>query len=231
MSEFRTGLKDGVAIGLGYLSVSFAFGVSAAKGGLPLWATVAISMTNLTSAGQLAGLSVILASGGWIEMILTQFVINLRYALMSVTLSQKIPEKTSLPRRMLMAFGITDEIFAVSAAKRAPVTPAYYFGLMTLPYWCWAGGTFLGAAAGGILPARVLSALGVAIYAMFIAIVLPAAKKSRPVLIVAAIALLFRCAFVFLPFLKTVGSGFAVIFCAVAAAAVGAWIYPAEDAA
>lgn len=227
--EYAGGLKDGVAIGLGYLSVSFAFGVAAAREGVPLWAAVAISMTNLTSAGQLAGLSVIAACGPFVELILTQLVINLRYALMSLSLSQKLDPSVSDAQRLLIAFGNTDEIFAVSSGRDRPVTASYFAGLLTLPWICWTLGTLLGAAANRVLPASILEALGIAIYGMLIAVVLPAARRDRAVAMVVAAAVVLSCAFAWVPGLKTVSAGFAVIICGVAASVLGAVLRPVEE--
>ena len=229
MNEYRSGLKDGVAIGLGYLSVSFAFGVAAAKAGIPLWAAVLISATNLTSAGQLAGISVIAACGSRLETALTQAVINLRYALMSLSLSQKLDPSVTDGQRYLIAFGNTDEIFAVSSGRERPVTTRYFLGLMTLPWICWTAGTFLGAAANRVLPHDVLSALGIAIYGMLIAIVRPAARKDRAVALVALTAAVLSCGFRWLPILRDVSSGFAIILCGIAAAALGALLHPVEE--
>ena len=231
INSFSQGVRDGVSIGLGYLSVSFAFGVAAVHAGLPLWAAVAISMTNLTSAGQLAGLGVITAGGSMIEMALTQLIINLRYALMSISLSQKLDPSVRMGDRFVMAFGVTDENFAIAVAQPKTVTARYFFGLMTLPILCWTGGTLLGAAAGSILPASVLSALGVAIYGMFVAIILPVAKRSAAVAGVALGAAALSCCFAWIPMLNRVSGGFAIILCAVIAAAVGAILRPVEEEA
>ncbi len=229
MREYLRGLKDGLPIGLGYFSVSFAFGVAAVQAGLSIFTAVAVSLTNLTSAGQLAGLSVIAASGSFIEMAMTQLVINLRYALMSVSLSQKLSDKVGLLDRLIMAFGNTDEIFALASGQSGEVTAPYFYGLMSLPILCWTGGTWMGAAAGSILPAAVLSALGVAIYGMFIAIILPVAKRSAAVACVALGAAALACCFKWIPLLNRVSGGFAIIICAVVAAAIAAWLRPMED--
>ncbi len=227
-NSFKSGLKDGVPIALGYIPVSFAFGVMAVKGDIPVLLAVLISMTNLTSAGQLAGLSLMLSHGSLIEAALTQLIINLRYSLMSVSVSQKLHKSVTLPQRFAISFGITDEIFAVASGGKGEVGSKYMYGLIVLPYFGWAGGTLLGAAAGSVLPALVLGALGIAIYGMFIAIFVPPLKKSFAVAVVVALASLLSCAFYYLPFLKTVSSGFVIIICAVVAATVGAIIKPVE---
>lgn len=231
VSNYLRGLKDGLPVGLGYFSVAFAFGVSAVQNGLSVFAAVMISLTNLTSAGQVAGLSVIAAAGTLVEMAATQLVINLRYMLMSISLSQKLDGSVKMIDRMIMSFGVTDENFAIAAAQKGTITAPYFYGLMTLPILCWTGGTLFGAAAGSILPEAVLSALGVAIYGMLVAVVVPAAKRSLAVTGVALGAAALSCCFAWLPGLRQVTGGFAIIICAVAAAAVGAFLRPVEDEA
>lgn len=228
INSFRQGLRDGIPIALGYLSVSFTFGMMAVEGGLPAAFAVLISMTNLTSAGQFAGLSLMLTGGGLLEMALTQFVINLRYSLMSVSLSQKLHKSVTLLDRFLIAFGNTDEIFAVASGKSQEVGRKYLYGLMLLPYSGWAFGTFLGAAASTFLPESVRSALGIAIYGMFLAIFIPPMKKSKAVLAVVLIAAGLSCIFAYVPFLQSVSSGFVMIICAIIAAAAGAVIKPVQ---
>ncbi len=224
-SEYLKGFKDGLPIGLGYLSVSFAFGITAVKMGIPVIAAILISMTCVTSAGQVAGITAIASGGGFIEIALAQLIINLRYSLMSLSLSQKLCQKYSLFHRLTTSFGVTDEVFAVASARTEKVTPPYMYGLITLPYIMWSAGTALGALLGGILPDFVTSALGIAIYGMFIAIVVPPARRFKGVLVVALMAAALSCAFKFLPFLNFLG-GFSVIICTVIAAAAGALIFP-----
>lgn len=226
INSFQKGVRDGIPIALGYLSVSFTFGMAAVAGGLPVSLAALISMTNLTSAGQFAGLSLLFAGGGFFEMALTQFVINLRYALMSVSLSQKLHKSVRLIDRLLIAFGNTDEIFAVAAGQPKEVGKKYMFGLISMPYIGWALGTFLGAAASAVLPENIRSALGIAIYGMFLAIFIPPMKKSKAVAAVVGIAAALSCMFRYVPILNRVSSGFVIIICAVAAAAVGAWLKP-----
>lgn len=227
--RYHDGLRDGLPIGLGYLSVSFGFGISAVGEGIRVLEALIISMTNLTSAGQLAGVTVIVALGTLLEMALTQLVINLRYSLMGITLTQRLDNRCSTPHRLLMSFGITDEIFAVAASKPYPVGPSYFYGLMTLPYVGWAGGTLLGALAGNLLPDRFRLALGIMIYAMFIAIILPPMKRDKGVLAVVLVAALLSCCIAFLPFLQWISAGFSIILCAVVAAVIMALICPIKD--
>lgn len=224
--NFSHGLKDGLPIGLGYLSVSFAFGVQASIVGIPVFMSVFISMTNLTSAGQLAGLTIIAAFGSILELILSQLVINARYFLMSITVSQKLEKDFNIGHRFLASAFITDEIFAVAAAKPCTINKKYFFGLVILPYLGWAIGTLIGAAAGDILPANITSALGIALYAMFIAIIIPPSIKEKGVLPVVILASGISCAFYFIPPLKILSSGLAIIISAVIAAAIIAFICP-----
>ncbi len=228
-NSFKKGLSDGIPIALGYIAVSFAFGVMAVKGNIPVLLAVLISMTNLTSAGQLAGLSLIISQASLVEAALTQFIINLRYSLMSVSVSQKLHKSVTLPERFAVSFGVTDEIFAVVSGGRQEVGTKYMYGLITLPYFGWASGTLLGALAGSILPAFVLSALGIAIYGMFIAIFIPPLKKCSTVAVVVALASLLSCCFEYLPVLNSVSSGFVIIICACVAAFVGAVLKPVDD--
>jgi predicted branched-subunit amino acid permease len=146
--HYKDGLKDGIPIGLGYLSVSFGLGITALSMGIKAFEALLISMTNMTSAGEVAGFIIIAASGGIIEMILTQFVINLRYALMGISLTQRLDSQCTTRHRLLMSFGMTDEIFALAASKPYSVGPSYFYGLMTCPYLGWSLGTLLGAVAG-----------------------------------------------------------------------------------
>lgn len=226
---FLKGVKHGLPIGLGYLSVSFAFGMQCVSNGLTVLQALLISMTNLTSAGQLAGLQVMITQSSLIEMALTQFIINLRYSLMGLSLGQKLGSTMNTPRRMFFAFANTDEIFAVASAQPEKLNHHYLYGLMLMPYIGWSLGTLLGAAAGQILPEFVCSALGIAIYGMFLAIILPPARKEKPVRVVVLIAIAVSLLFSYLPLLKQVSGGFAVIICAVVAAAAGAVLFPVKD--
>lgn len=226
---FKKGLKDGIPIALGYLSVSFAFGVTAVEYGLPEFIALLISMTNLTSAGQLAGITVISIFGTFLEVILTQLVINARYFLMSLTLSQKLDTKFKLLDRFLCAFGITDEIFAVAIANKEKVTKKYFLGLMFLPYFGWASGTILGALLGNVLPSVIVTALSIALFAMFIAIIVPGMMDNNKIIPVVLISAGLSCVFTFVPYLNEISQGISYIICAVIASIFGALIFPITD--
>ena len=224
--QYLKGLSNGLPIGIGYLSVSFAFGIFAIANGLSSLEAVLISMTNLTSAGQLAAVPIIAGGGAFIEIIVSQLIINLRYALMSISLSQKLHKNTKLYERLIIAFGNTDEIFAVAISNPNEVTSAYMYGLITSPFLGWSLGTLIGAVAGNILPAIITSALGVAIYGMFVAIVVPVVKKEKNTALCVLLAVALSCAFKYIKPLSVVPSGFVIIICAVTASIIFAIAAP-----
>lgn len=226
--NFLRGMSHGIPICLGYISVSFGFGILAVnKAGLSAFMASVISASNLTSAGQKAGIDVIAAGGTIIEMILLQLTINIRYSLMALSLSQKLDKRFSTPHRLLASYGITDEIFAVCSAQKNPITPAYMYGMILVAAVGWIAGTAMGAAAGNLLPASVSTAMEIVLYGMFIAIIIPPAKKQHSVLFVvimaAALSVVFKYA------LPAVSEGFAIIISAIAASAAAALIFPIKD--
>ena len=227
--KFKNGVKDGLPIGLGYLSVSFAFGVQASLLGVPVIIALLISMTNLTSAGQLAGLTIIATTGSFIEIILTQLVINSRYFIMSISLSQKTDDSFTLKHRLLCSAAITDEIFAVSSSKSSKIGKNYFYGLMLLPYLGWTSGTLLGAIAGNILPSIITASLGIALYSMFLAIIVPPVLKHWGCLLAVVSSATLSCCFYFIPALKVVSAGFTTIICAIVAAVITALIFPVKE--
>ena len=227
--SFRMGVRDGMPICLGYLSVSFAFGIFATGLGLSVWEALLISMFNLTSAGQLAAVPIIAGAGSFIELAMTQLVINLRYSLMSVSLSQRMGESVRVRDRFLIAFANTDEVFAVASGKGTMLGRKYMFGLIVPPFLGWSLGTLLGAVCGNILPALIISALGIAIYAMFVAIVVPVMKKDLKTALAVVCAIALSCLFKYAPVLNKVPSGFVIIICAVAVSALFALIAPIPE--
>lgn len=228
INSFKKGLKDGLPIAIGYFSVSFAFGIFAIENGLTVFQAVIISLLNLTSAGQLAAVPIIAGGGTFLELALSQLVINSRYSLMSVSLSQKLSKRVKLPQKLLIAYGNTDEIFAVSVSNKGDVGTKYMLGIILLPVIGWTSGTFLGGFVGNILPPMVTAALGVAIYGMFVAIVMPVAKKEKMTALCVLLAIAISCAFRYIPLLKSVPSGFTVIICAVVASAIFAIVAPVK---
>ena len=223
---FRHGIRDGMPICLGYFPVAFAFGIFATGQGLSVLEVILISMLNVTSAGQLASVPLFVSCAPFYEMALTQLVINLRYSLMSVTLSQRIDRTVRLPDRFAIAFVNTDEVFAVSSAKDGRVGRQYLYGLILPPYLGWLGGTVFGALAGDILPALLVASLGIAIYGMFLSIILPAARDSRSVLAAELIAAAISCILSYVPHLNRISSGFVIIISAVTASLLLALLAP-----
>ena len=230
-NAYRTGVKRGLPVGVGYFSVSFGFGAMAAAQGIKALDAALISITNLTSAGQFAGLTLIVAAAGVWELILTMLVINSRYALMSLALSQRMGQKIGILSRLFIAFFNTDEIFALAMAEKEPLTVPFLLGLGLTPIIGWTSGTLLGALAGSVLPVSLRTALGVMLYGMFIAIVVPPAREEKPVLVAAVLALCGSCLLRWMPVLNRISAGVAIVICTVAAAGICAWLFPVEEEA
>lgn len=224
---FLKGLSDGLPIGLGYFSVAFGFGIMAVSAKISAFFAWLISATNLTSAGQAAGVEVIANSGTLIEMALTQLVINLRYSLMGFSLTQKLDSSFTTPKRLILAFGITDEIYAMAISQKGKISASYMAGLMVIPFIGWTGGTLAGAFASQLLPEIISNVMGIMLYGMFIAIFVPAAKKSRPILTAVLIAVAFSVLFKYV--LTFVSSGFAIIISAVISSVICAALFPVKE--
>lgn len=222
-------MQAGMAVCIGYFSVSFGFGAMAVDKGLTIWEAVLISASNLTSAGQFAGLTVIATAASILEMILTQLVINSRYALMSLALGQRLGPNVGFGKRLLMAFFNTDEVFALGMSRGKSLTPAFFVGVGTVSAIGWIAGTAMGSMAGSLLPLAIRTALGVMLYGMFIAIVVPQARQEKPILLCVGLALVFSCLFTWVPGLKEISAGLAIVLCTVAAAALCALLFPVEE--
>lgn len=226
MTDLKQGFKDSTPIMAGYFSVSFTFGIMAANFGISPFTAGLISLTNLTSAGQFAGISLIYNGTTVLEMILTQFVINLRYALMSLTLTQNLDKSVTVFKRLIMSFFVTDEIFAMAAIRTKPVTCKYMLGLGVGSMASWTLGTILGAITNNLLPPSIQSALSVALYGMFIAIVMPNVKKELSVAIVCIIAISLSCLMTYAPILRNISTGFTIIICTILSSVIGAIFFP-----
>ena len=220
------GIRDSLPIAFGYLTVSFAFGILASSYGFSISEAVLISILNLTSAGQLAALPIISGGGGYIELAMTELLINLRYSLMSISLSQRFDKKIKARDKLYLAFTLTDEIFAVAIGKRRTLGKKFLVSLVILPIIGWTLGTFIGAIAGNFLPPILTNTLGVSMYAMFIAILVPVIKKERPILISVLASITLSCLFKFAPILNLVPDGFVIIICALSVSVVLALLFP-----
>ena len=225
---YRRGIKDGMPVFFGYLAVSFAFGIMAKNLNIPSAGAIVMSAANFTSAGQFAAVGGIAAGAGYLELALSQLIINLRYCLMSSALSQKISSRAPFFHRFIMAFGNTDEVFALAVSFEGELKPAYFYGLMTAALPGWVTGTALGVISGELLPARLLSALGVALYAMFIAIIIPPARKNRVLAGVVLVSLAASFVFSKLPVLSSISSGFKIIILTVLLSSLAAVLFPVE---
>ncbi|ODA42285.1 AzlC family ABC transporter permease [Desulfosporosinus sp. BG] len=229
--SWKNGIKDGILIALGYFAVSFTFGIMAKKAGMTPFQAVFMSAANLASAGQFGALALIGTSATYLEMALIQLVINLRYCLMSCSLSQKFEAGSGFPHRLLVAFGVTDEIFGVSVCKKGKLNPFYNYGLMSVSIPGWMLGTFCGVVSGGILPARIISALSVALYGMFIAVIVPPAKGNKLLAGIILFSMLLSLLFAQLPILSQISQGFKIIILTVLIAGIAALLFPVKEVA
>lgn len=226
MKEFKRGWKEGMPICIGYCSVSFAFGMMVTNYDLPAWIAALISMTNLTSAGQFAGLNLIVQSAAMFEIFVTTLIINLRYLLMGLSLSQKFDEKVSRLQRSVCAWGLTDEIFAVAMNQKEALSFEYFMGLTCSPYIGWSVGTILGATFSSLLPESVASAMNIALYGMFIAILMPQFKEESKKRMAIALAIV---ASISLTLFTDISSGWMIILVSIVISALMAVIAPIEE--
>ena len=223
------GLRDGVPISLGYFAVAFSLGIAARSAGFTAFQALLMSLFNNASAGEFAAFTLVGAGAGYLEVALMTLVTNARYLLMSCALSQKLPADTPLLPRLLIGFDVTDEIFGVSIAYPGRLNPVYTYGVILAALPGWALGTFFGVLMGNALPVRLVSALSVALYGMFIAVIVPPARQNRviAVLIMASMALswLFSAVDLF----QFMSSGAQVIVLTVAISAFAAWRFPIRE--
>ena len=228
--SFKDGIIDALPICLGYVSVSIAFGVLAIQNGLPLWAPPIISVFDLSGTGQFAALDLLKATASYLEIFCSKLVINARYFLMSVSHSQIIPTDFKWWQRIIVAYGNTDEIFAMATSKKVPLNFKYMIGLIIVPVIGWTSGTVIGTFAGDIVPEVLSSALGISLYAMFLAIIIPPATDSRPVTFTVVVSALLSISFYYTPCLNKLSSGWVIIICGLTASVISAIKYPVREA-
>ncbi|MGN0796813.1 MAG: AzlC family ABC transporter permease [Christensenellales bacterium] len=233
MTEKRLTIKDGIKmglpIGLGYLSVSIAFGLTAVQSGLAKWAPILISLTNFTGTGQFAAVNLWGVGAGIAEIAFTVLMINLRYFLLSLSVAQKLPSDITMGKRLVIAFGMTDENFAVIYSTKGRLTFGYCIGVMTASYVGWVGGTAIGAFLQNVVPVLLYSALGIMIYAMFVAIVTPMCKENRAMIGVVGIAVAISCIFYWTPYLNRLSSGWVYVIAGGVSAVIMAIVAPIKD--
>ncbi len=226
---YKKGLVDGIPIALGYFAVAFTLGIVAKNSGLSAFqAMLAAALTN-ASAGGYAGFTLIGENASFLEMALTQLVVNARYLLMACALSQKLSPKTSTLHRSLIAFDVTDEIFGISVSVKGTLNPFYNYGAMTVSIPGWALGTFLGVIMGNILPESIVSALSVGLYGMFLAIIIPPARKDKVIAVLVIVSMALSFMFSKLPLLCGISSGMRVIILTVVISLAAAYFFPREE--
>ena len=226
---FRKGMRDGIPIGLGYLAVSFSLGITARNIGLTPFQGFLVSLLNNASAGEYAGFTVMATDAAYIEIILVTFITNIRYLLMSCALSQRFSPDTPLIHRFLIGYDVTDELFGITIARPGNLNPCYTYGAMVLAIPGWSIGTAIGVMAGNILPGRVVAALSVALFGMFIAIIIPPAREQKSVLFTVILAIAASVAFSSLPVLKHLSGGWAIILITILVSGIAAWLFPRNE--
>lgn len=226
---FQKGLRDGIPIALGYFAVSFTLGITAKNAGLTALQAMLASFTLNASAGEFAGFTLIAAGASYLEVALMEFVANVRYLLMSCALSQKIAPDTPLLHRLLIGYDVTDEIFGISISVPGKLNPYYTFGAIAIAVPGWSIGTYLGVVMGNVLPANIVSALSVGLYGMFIAIIIPPARKSKIIAAVVAFSMAASFAFAKLPLISSISSGMRTIILTVAISALAAFLFPVKE--
>ena len=227
---YKKGLKDGIPIALGYFAVSFTLGIAAKKAGLEPWQAAIMSFAMLASAGEFAVITIIASGSGYLQMFLTTLIVNLRYLLMSCSLSQKLAPDEKLYHRFLISYSVTDEIFGIASNVEGRLNPFYNYGATTIASPAWTIGTFLGAAVGAILPGWAESAFSVALYGMFLAVIIPAAKKNKVIALIVLISIAASFAFSKIPFLSGISEGMKIIILTLVIAALAALIFPIKEA-
>lgn len=226
---FVKGMRHGIPIGLGYFAVAFTLGITAKRIGITPLQSALMSFTMHASAGEFAAMTVIAAGSGYLEMAITQLVINLRYLLMSCALSQKVSEKLWFPHRLFVSYFITDEIFGISSTVQGHLNPWYSYGAACVASPGWVFGTFLGAVVGNILPANVASAMSVALYGMFLAIIIPPARKNRVIAVIVLVSMLASGVLTMFADVIRLSSGMRILILTVVIAGIAAYVHPVEE--
>ncbi len=228
-ANYFKGMKMAIPIGIGYFAVSLSLGIFAKNSGLTAFQASLASLLLNASAGEYAAFSLIAANAGYFEIAIMEFVANARYLLMSCALSQKLSENARLSHRMIIGIAVTDEMFGSSIICPGKITPSYYFGMMTVAMPCWMFGTCVGVILGNVLSKSIVSALGVSLYGMFLATIVPAARENRVILGVVAVSMILSFVLSVLPFMAAVSSGTQVIILTVLISAAAAALFPVED--
>ena len=230
MNDFYRGIKMSIPIGLGYLAVSFTFGIYCVNHGISFLVATIMSFSNLSSAGQFAGADLMIKTAGYLELALVVLVINLRYVLMSISMSQRLDNNVKLSEKIIFSFAITDEIYALAIKEKKKINAKFMFGMMILPIVCWTLGTLLGAVASNILPERISQSFNIALYAMFISAFFPEVIKNFKIAFVVTTSIIFSCLLYYIPFLNEhISSGFKIIIVTIFVCSLAALIFPHEE--
>lgn len=229
INAWKLGVKNGIPIAMGYFAVSFTFGILANKAGFNPFEAIFMSFTNLTSAGQFAGLTMIASAATAVEIAITQLIINSRYFLMAFALSQKIDPKTPFYHRLFMAHGITDEIFGMAIASPGKISPYYYYGIMTAAIPGWTLGTLFGAVSGELLSERFISALSIALFGMLLAVIIKPAKGDKVLTGVIISSMVLSLLFAKLPALQFISSGVKILIITIVIASIAALLFPVKE--
>lgn len=227
--DYIQGVKDGLPIGIAYLAVSFTFGIYAVQNGLAPWMALITSMSNFTSTGEFAGVGLIAATASFFEIGLAVLIINLRYSVMTLSLSQQFNPNLATWKRFILSFFVSDEVFAMCALTGKNLTPKYLLGVATTPWTFWSIGTLTGALVNNVLPERIQIALGIAIYCMFIALIIPPARDSKPIMYCVLISTAITCLLYYCPGLNKISAGFRVIIAGILASAICAYFFPIKE--
>lgn len=227
--QFKSGFLLGLPIMLGYIPVSFTYGSVAVGGGMTPLSAFLMSLSNLTSSGQFAATNIIINHGAVAEIIMITIIINIRYFLMSMSLSQRLEENTPTFKKAIFAFGVTDEVFAVASSREGKLSAEFMFGLMIAPIFGWSFGTALGSVAMGFVSENFKNAMGIALYGMFVSIIIPPAKAIKPIFKVVLVSAIISTVIFYVPFLKFISGGMAIIVTAVAGAYFGAKHFPITE--
>lgn len=228
-TSFTRGMKDGIPIGLGYLAVSFSLGIAARNAGLSPFQGLLASFLCSASAGEYAGFTVIAANASYFEIAVATFVANIRYLLMGCALSQRLDGKTPLRHRLLLAFHLTDELFGIAISRKGEINPYYNFGAALTAAPPWAVGTMLGVIAGSLLPLNLVSAFSVALYGMFLAVIIPKAREDRAVFVTVLVSFALSFAAAYAPFVSQLTEGMRTVILTLVISSAAAIICPKKE--
>ncbi len=228
-SAYINGLKMGIPIGIGYLAVSFSLGITAKNAGLSGFQAALTSLLLNASAGEYAAFALIAINAGYFEIALMEFIANARYLLMSCALSQKLSDKAGLFHRMIIGVAVTDEMFGVSMSRLDKISPFFYFGMMSVAMPCWSLGTYLGVVLGNVLPSNVVSALSVGLYGMFLASIIPPARKNKIILATVTVSMLMSLVCTLLPVISNLSEGVRTILLTVVISSIAAILFPVKE--